>query len=150
VPEAVRTGGAHADRNQAALRSAGPYRHGEHVAREHLRRPPQRCRLRDPEFRHPHRHHPWLILSSSIGLLEIFGTRSRPGHVVEQAPFLVTLLVKGLVYGSLIAFVNVFEAGTWLLGVPRGTGRLRLVSVIFSFVVTAAFIFMLQISQIIG
>src|SRR5215471_6110589 len=90
------------------------------------------------------------LLSATIGLLEIFGTRSRPGRVVEQAPFLVTLLVKGLVYGSLIAFVNVVEPGTRLLGVPRGTGRLQLVSVIFSFVATAAFIFMLQISQIIG
>jgi len=90
------------------------------------------------------------LLSSTIGLLEIFGTRSRLGRVVEQAPFLVTLLVKGLVYGSLIAFVNVVEPGTWLLGVPRGTGRLQLVSAVFSFVATAAFIFMLQISQIIG
>jgi adenylate cyclase len=90
------------------------------------------------------------LLSSTIGLLEIFATRSRPGRVVEQAPFLVTLLVKGLIYGSLIAVVNLVEPGTHLLGVPRGTGRLQLVSVIFSFGATGAFIFMLQISQIIG
>jgi hypothetical protein len=34
------------------------------------------------------------LISSVIGLLEIFGTRSRVGRVIEQAPFLVTLLVK--------------------------------------------------------
>src|SRR5262249_7907091 len=42
------------------------------------------------------------------------------------------------------------EPGTRLLGVPRGTGSLQVVSVIFSFGVTGAFIFVLQISQIIG
>ena len=38
------------------------------------------------------------LLSSTIGLLEIFGTRSRPGRVVEQAPFLVTLLVEESIF----------------------------------------------------
>jgi hypothetical protein len=52
------------------------------------------------------------LLSSTIGWLEIFGTRTRPGRAVEQAPFLVTLLVKGLLYGSMIAFVNIVEPGT--------------------------------------
>jgi adenylate cyclase len=91
-----------------------------------------------------------VLLSASIGLLEIFGTRSRPGRVVEQAPFLITLLVKGVVYGSVIAFVNVVEPGTLLLGLPRGARSVQLVSVVFSFVTTGAFIFMLQISRIIG
>ena len=90
------------------------------------------------------------LLSATIAWLQIFGTRSRPGRAVEQAPFLVTLLAKGLVYGSLIAFVNVVEPGTRLLHVPRGTGTLQVVSVLFSFGVTWAFIFMLQISQIVG
>src|SRR5215468_1160218 len=91
-----------------------------------------------------------LILSAAIGSLEIFGSRSRPGRVIEQAPFTVTLLVKGFVYGSMIAFVNIAEPGTRLLGIPVGTGTLQFVSVIFSFVTTWFFIFMLQISQIIG
>ena len=90
------------------------------------------------------------LLGSSIGLLEIFWTRSRPGRAVEQAPFLVTLLVKVLIYGSLITFVNVVEPGSRLLHVPLGTESLQLVSVIFSFVATGAFLFMLQISQIMG
>ncbi|HXJ84018.1 MAG TPA: adenylate/guanylate cyclase domain-containing protein [Candidatus Methylomirabilis sp.] len=91
-----------------------------------------------------------LLLSAAIGTIEIFGTRSGPGRVVEQAPFLVTLLVKGLVYGSMIAFVNIVDPGARLLGVPVATGHLQLVSVVFSFGATWAFIFMLQISQIIG
>src|SRR5262249_33075870 len=57
------------------------------------------------------------LLSTAIGAVEIFGTRSRHGRVVEQAPFLVTLLVKGLVYGSMIAFVNIFDPGARLLRV---------------------------------
>ena len=90
------------------------------------------------------------LLGSTLGLLEIFGTRSRLGRAVEQAPFLVTLLVKALTYGSIIAFVNIVEPGTRLVHVPLGTGPMQLVSIIFSFAVTGAVIFMLQISQIIG
>ncbi len=90
------------------------------------------------------------LLSSTIGAMEIFGTRTRPGRVVEQAPFWVTLLVKGVVYGSMIAVVNIVEPATRLLHVPLGTGSFQLVSVIFSFGATGAVIFMLQISQIIG
>jgi adenylate cyclase len=91
-----------------------------------------------------------LLLSGSIGMLEIFGTRTRPGRAVEQAPFLVTLLVKALLWGSLIAFVNIVEPGTRLMGVPLGAPRLQLVSVVFSFAVTAAVIFILQIARIVG
>ena len=90
------------------------------------------------------------LVSLTIGAMEIFGTRSRPGQSVEQAPFLVTLFVKGLLYGSLIAFINLVEPGTRLLRVPLATAPLQLVSVIFSFVVTCIIIFILQISQIIG
>jgi adenylate cyclase len=90
------------------------------------------------------------LLGSAIGLVEIFGTRSRLGRLVEQAPFLVTLLAKALVYGSMIAFVNIVEPGTRLLHVPLGPGSVQLVSVIVSFAATGSVIFMLQISQIIG
>src|SRR5262249_60312120 len=50
-----------------------------------------------------------LILSAAIGSLEIFGSRSRPGRVIEQAPFTVTLLVKGLVYGSMVRLAHIRE-----------------------------------------
>ena len=90
------------------------------------------------------------LLGLTIGVVEIFGTRSRPGRMVEQAPFLVTLLVKGLVYGSMIALVNVFEPGTRLLGIEVGPKSVQAVSIVFSFGATWAVIFFLQVSQIIG
>lgn len=90
------------------------------------------------------------ILSSTIGPMEIFGVRTRLGRAVERAPFLVTLVVKSLVYGSIVAFVNVVEPGTRLLGLRPGGGPLQVLAVIFSFLATLAFIFVLQISQIVG
>jgi len=66
---------------------------------------------------------------------------------VKQAPFLVTLLVKGVTYGSPIAFVNIVEPGTRLLRVPLGSGSVQLVSVVFSFGATWAVLFMLLVSQ---
>ncbi|HET7342328.1 MAG TPA: ABC transporter substrate binding protein [Methylomirabilota bacterium] len=90
------------------------------------------------------------LLGTTIGPLEIFGTRTRFGRAVEQAPFLVTLAAKIVLYGSLIALVNIVEPGTRLLGLPVLGGPIQVVGVIFSFVATAAVIFVLQISQIIG
>jgi adenylate cyclase len=91
-----------------------------------------------------------VLLSVTLGWLEIFGVRTRLGRAVEQAPFLVTLALKAAVYGSMIAVVNIYEPGTRLVGVPVGGGSSQIVGLIFSFLVTAVFIFVLQISQIIG
>jgi adenylate cyclase len=90
------------------------------------------------------------ILSAAIGWLEIFGARTRPGRAVEQAPFLVTLAVKVACYGSLSALVNLFEPGTRLVGLPIEAGSVQIVALIFSFAAMAVFIFVLQISQIVG
>jgi adenylate cyclase len=90
------------------------------------------------------------LLSSTIGAMEIFETRTRPGRAVEQAPFLVTLVVKGLIYGSLIWFLIIADPVPRLLGRSPGAGSQQLVSLVFSIVATVAFIFVLQISQIIG
>jgi len=91
-----------------------------------------------------------LLLGASIGSLEVFGTRTRLGRAVEQAPFLVTLAVKIGIYGSLIVLVNIIEPGTRLLGLPVAAGEVQAVGLIFSFAVTAIFLFVFQISQIIG
>jgi adenylate cyclase len=90
------------------------------------------------------------ILSATIGSMEIFGTRTLPGRAVEQAPLLVTLAVKGLIYGSVITLVELAEPGTRLLGHHPGPRPVQLVSLVFSFLVTLAFIFLLQVNQIIG
>ena len=91
-----------------------------------------------------------VLLSATIGMLEIFATRTRLGRAVEQAPFLVTLAAKGSIYGSMIALVNIAEPGTRLLGFRPEGGPLQIVSVVFSFGATWAFIVVLQVSRIIG
>jgi adenylate cyclase len=91
-----------------------------------------------------------LIISSTIGWMEIFGIRTRPGRAIEEAPLLMTLLVKGLIYGSIVTFVNVVEPGTRLLGISPLHNPLQFVSLIFSCVATVAFIFVLQLSRIVG
>src|SRR5262245_13174726 len=90
------------------------------------------------------------ILSAAIGALELVGARTQVGRAVEQAPFAVTLVVKSVVYGSMIAIVTIVEPGTRLLGARPVSGSPRLVSLIFSFVATLVFIFVMQISQIVG
>jgi adenylate cyclase len=94
-----------------------------------------------------------LAISAAIGFLEIFGTRTRVGRALAKAPFLLTLIAKGLVYGSVIALVNVGDLDARLLGVaPTGPeGRaVTWLSLAFSGVVMLAFQFVLQISQIVG
>jgi len=91
-----------------------------------------------------------LLLSATIGALEIFGVRTPFGRAVEQAPFLVTLGVKAAVYGSMIALVNLYEPGTRLVGLTILSGPVQVIGLIFSFVATAAFLFVFQLSQIVG
>ena len=91
-----------------------------------------------------------LLISLAIGALEIFGIRTRLGQIVEGAPFVVTLGVKGTVYGAILAIVNVVEPGTRALGLSPAVGRAQIVAVIFSVFVATAFIFVWQISRIVG
>jgi len=90
------------------------------------------------------------LVGAAVGSLEIFGTRTRLGRAVEQAPFLVTLTVKIVIYGSVIALVNIVEPGTRLVGLPLGAGAVQAVGLIFSFAAAAIVLFVFQISQIIG
>ena len=89
-----------------------------------------------------------------IGSIEIFWLPSRRGLALQQAPFLVTFGVKWLVYGAVITAVNV---GAWgqrvlgvLAGVPPHPSSLARVSVIFSFLAAFGFLFVLEISTIVG
>jgi adenylate cyclase len=90
------------------------------------------------------------LIGAVITPLEVFGTRTRLGRAIDQAPFLVTLLVKVAIYGSVIAVVNFYEPGTRLVGVPVVTTRVQFLGMIFSFVVTGVFLFVFQISLILG
>jgi len=52
------------------------------------------------------------LLSCTIGALEILGTRTRLGRMIEQTPFLATLTLKGLVYGSVIGGLMIVLVGS--------------------------------------
>jgi adenylate cyclase len=88
-----------------------------------------------------------------IGSIEILLLPSRWGSAFQQAPFLVTFGVKWLVYGAVITAVNVGALGERMLGVLAGPPRpssLAPLSVVFSFVVTLGFLFVLEIGTIVG
>jgi adenylate cyclase len=93
-------------------------------------------------------------IAITIGLIEIFATRTRLGRALEQAPLVVTVLIKGLVYVAVIAGVTAGEFGARVLGVRPGQPPLQspfsLLSGVFSLVFIGGFIFVLQISRIVG
>ena len=92
-------------------------------------------------------------IGGPISAMETFGTRSRLGRRLEQAPFLVTVLVKGIVYGAVIAAVQIGDLGVRVLGLP---GRppfespIAPLSIVFSAGVTFVTIFVFQMSQLVG
>ena len=91
-------------------------------------------------------------ITAVIGSIEILWLPTRWGFALQQAPFLVTFGAKWLVYGAVITAVNVGDLGVRVLGVgasPRAS-LLTPLSVLFSFVVTFGFLFVFEISQIVG
>jgi adenylate cyclase len=93
-------------------------------------------------------------ITTAIASIEIFLLPTRPGQSFQQAPFLVTLGVKWIAYGSVIAAVTVGGFGARLLGVmdsgPPGTASLAPVSLVFGFVATFGFLFFFEMSSIVG
>jgi len=89
-----------------------------------------------------------------IGSSEVLLMPSRWGVALQRAPFLVTFGVKWLAYGGVITAVNVGAWGERVLGLftgaPLGPSTLTPLSVVFSFVVTLGFLFVLEISNIVG
>ena len=71
----------------------------------------------------------------------------------KQAPFLVTVVLKGIIYGAVIALIQGGNVGPRLLGV-RPTGSFwslaMMQGVAFSVVLMLGFIFVIQISQLVG
>jgi adenylate cyclase len=93
-------------------------------------------------------------ITAVIGSIEILLLPTRWGLAFQQAPFLVTFGVKWLVYGAVITAVNVGTLGARVLGVgqsvsPRAS-LLAPLSVLFSFVVIFGFLFVFEISNIVG
>jgi adenylate cyclase len=94
------------------------------------------------------------LISGCIGGLEIFSGRTSLGRRLEEAPFLVTVGLKGMVYGAVITVVVAGEAGGRLLplhAVPSPfQNPLAPLSLVFSFAVTFLFIFILEVGRLVG
>lgn len=94
------------------------------------------------------------VITAPIAGIELFLLRTRWGRAVQEAPFLVTFGAKWLAYGTLISIVNLRSPGVLVLGrmglaapLPASVAYL---SVGFSFAAAFAFLFVFQVSQIVG
>jgi adenylate cyclase len=94
------------------------------------------------------------IITSVIALMEIFGVRTAWGQHIEQAPLIITILIKGVVYSTVILCVELFSVGEMVVigGVddPQTTQAFAPMSIIFSFIIMFIIIFFLQISRLVG
>ena len=90
------------------------------------------------------------IITTVIGGTEIFFLASRRGLSVQHAPFLVTFGVKWLLYGLAITAVTVGSLGGRVLGVSPAAAALTPLSLAFSFAATFAFLFVFEMSSIVG
>ena len=94
------------------------------------------------------------VVSAFIAGGETYADTTRLGRALERAPFLVTVAVKGLVYGGFIVVVVGGELGVRVLGLPPARpvleNPLTPLSFTFAFGLTFAVLFVLQISGIVG
>jgi adenylate cyclase len=95
-----------------------------------------------------------LTVSAVLATTELFGTRTRLGRRLERAPFIVTLLVKAVIYGSIIVAVEAANLGVRLVGYsaygrPFG-GPLAPLSLAFSFAGALLFLFVYHVSRLVG
>ena len=95
-----------------------------------------------------------MIISSSIGLLEIFSVRTAVGQKIEQAPLVLAILIKGLIYGTVITAVELGNIGELLVlgkvSDPLTASAFAPMSIVFSFTITSIICFLLQISRLVG
>jgi adenylate cyclase len=92
------------------------------------------------------------LISAAVGALHLFGDRTPVWRAVERAPFLITLLSKCVVYGLVVGVVLFGRIGSRLAGVQSlpafGPSDVR--ALVFAIIVIVAFMFLLQISELIG
>ena len=95
-----------------------------------------------------------IIISSAIGLLEIFAVRTTVGRKIERSPLVVTVLIKGFLYGAVITAVELSNLGDLVVSGkvadPMTTRAFTPISLAFSFGFTFIIIFILQVSRLIG
>ena len=93
------------------------------------------------------------VIAGTISMLEIFGTRTSVGRRLGHTPFLVTVLVKSIVYGGIIAAVQIGDLGVRVLGLPVRSPRdipMAPMSLVFAVGATFVTIFIIQMSQLVG
>lgn len=102
-----------------------------------------------------------LAVSAVIAAVEIFVPRTRLGLALDRAPFLVTFLVKLLVYGSVILLAIGAKFNRWLaaylIGGPEAArtvlqdgGLPVAVSIMVTLLVTSVMILFIQFSGLVG
>ncbi len=93
-------------------------------------------------------------ITAPIAGTEMFLLRTRWGRAVQQAPFLLMFGAKWLVYGALIATVNLRSPGVLVLDLMGLAGplprSLAVLSFVFSFAVAFAFLFVFQVGLMVG
>ena len=92
-------------------------------------------------------------IGGTISAVEAFGMRTALGRRLEQAPFLMTVLVKAIVYGGVIAAVLIGDLGVRVLGRPVRPpfeSPVTGMSILFSVGATFVTIFVLEMSQLMG
>lgn len=85
-----------------------------------------------------------VLIGGVLSAPEIFVPATKLGHAVARAPFIVTVLLKGIVYGAIIATLNRGDIGERLVGVHSSTGiqwAVALRPLVFSVAVTVVFMF---------
>lgn len=94
------------------------------------------------------------IISFVIGLLEVFAVRTQIGRWIEQKPLVLTILIKGLIYGAVITAVELGNIGEMMVigkvNDPSTARAFAPMSIVFSFVITFIIMFLLQISRLVG
>ncbi len=92
--------------------------------------------------------------STLIGLLEIFAVRTKMGRRLQRAPFTMIVVVKGSLYGMVIVAVELGQIGERLImgyvKEPLFQNPMWRMTIVFSVVFTFVFIFVLQVSQLVG
>ncbi len=93
-------------------------------------------------------------ITTPIAVMEIFLLRSRWGRPLQGSAFLVSFGVKWLIYALIITTVIVGGPGARVLGLPPDGEPLQnplvRLALVFSVVATFAFLFVLELRQIVG
>src|SRR5262245_35859002 len=94
------------------------------------------------------------VMTALIAAIEIFLLPSRWGRPLQKAPFLVMFGTKWLLYVIVIVSVILGGPGARMLGLSSGLSPLRnplvRLALVFSVGVTFAFLFVLELRQIVG